>query len=144
MDGQTLSDALAQNRAERHHFESLRYARLTEAVNGHPRGSVVLPGGEVIPGYPSIGRIHSLAAGLRQQFQEPFWAEEKIDGYNVRVVFHDGRAYAFSRGGFVCAFSTDRLQDLLPHGIFEREPDLVLCAEIAGRTIPTSRARHPS
>ncbi len=143
MDGQTLSDALAQNRAERHHFESLLYARLTEAVNGHPRGSVVLPGGEVIPGYPSIGRIHSLAAGLRQQFQEPFWAEEKIDGYNVRVVFHDGRAYAFSRGGFVCAFSTDRLQDLLPHGIFEREPDLVLCAEIAGPDNPYLEGSPP-
>ncbi|MBS0002251.1 MAG: RNA ligase [Thioalkalivibrio sp.] len=143
MDRQTLTDALAQDRAESHHFEGLEYARMTETVSGHPRGSVVLPGGTVIPGYPSIARIHALTAGLRQQFQGPFWAEEKVDGYNVRVVFHEGRAYAFSRGGFVCAFSTDRLQDLLPPGIFEHEPDLVLCAEIAGPDNPYLEGSPP-
>jgi putative ATP-dependent DNA ligase len=143
MDRHVLADALAQGRAENHRFEDLQYARLTETVTGYPRGSVVLPDGVVLPGYPSIARIHSLTSGLRQQFQGPFWAEEKIDGYNVRVVFHDGRAYAFSRGGFACAFSTDRLPDFLPVGIFEREPDLVLCAEIAGPDNPYLEGSPP-
>jgi putative ATP-dependent DNA ligase len=143
MDQQTLVAALAQGRAESRRFEGLRYARLTETVAGYPRGSVVLPDGVVIPGYPSIARIHSLASGLRQQFQGPFWAEEKIDGYNTRVLCHDGRLYAFSRGGFVCAFSTDRLPDFLPPGVFEREPHLVLCAEIAGPDNPYLEGSPP-
>lgn len=143
MDRYLLADALAQGRAERHHFEGLEYVRLTETVTGFPRGSVVLPDGVVVPGYPSIARIQTLSSGLRQQFQGPFWAEEKIDGYNIRVLQHDGRAYAFSRGGFVCAFSTDRLPDFLPPGIFEREPDLVLCAEIAGPDNPYLEGSPP-
>jgi putative ATP-dependent DNA ligase len=143
MDRQVLADALAQGRAESHHFEGLEYARLTETVTGYPRGSVVLPDGVVVPGYPSIARIHSLASGLRQQFQGPFWAEEKIDGYNIRVLCHEGRVYAFSRGGFVCAFSTDRLPDFLPPGVFEREPGLVLCAEIAGPDNPYLEGSPP-
>lgn len=143
MEREALADAMAQGRAERHHFEGLEYLRLTETVTGFPRGSVVLPDGVVVPGYPSIARIHALATGLHQQFQGPFWAEEKIDGYNVRVLQHDGRAYAFSRGGFVCAFSTDRLPDFLPPGIFEREPDLVLCAEIAGPDNPYLEGSPP-
>jgi len=143
MDRQQVIDALHQGRAEQHHFEELEYARLTETFSGYPRGSVLLPDGLVVPGYPSVARIHSLSAGLREQFRGHFWAEEKIDGYNVRILRHQGRIYAFSRGGFVCAFSTDRLPDLLPLSIFDTEPDLVLCAEIAGPDNPYLEGSPP-
>jgi putative ATP-dependent DNA ligase len=136
MDREILADAVAQGRAALQQFESLGYARLTEAVAGHPRGSIVLPDGIVIPGYPSIARIHSLSAGLSEQFRGHFWAEEKIDGFNVRILRHENRVYAFSRGGFVCPFSTDRLPDFMDLSLFEAEPELVLCAEIAGPDNP--------
>lgn len=136
MDRETLADAVEQGRAELHRFEALRYARLTESVAGYPRGSVVLPDGIVIPGYPSIARIHTLSAGLSEQFRGHFWAEEKIDGFNVRILRHEGRVYAFSRGGFVCPFSTDRVPDFMDPALFEAEPELVLCAEIAGPDNP--------
>ncbi|AGA34530.1 ATP dependent DNA ligase [Thioalkalivibrio nitratireducens DSM 14787] len=143
MDGPTLADAIDAGRAERLCFEGLEYARLTETVAGYPRGSVVLPGGVVIPGYPSIGRVHSLSAGLREQFDGPFWAEEKIDGFNVRILRHEGAVLAFSRGGFVCPFSTDRLHDFIDPALFEIEPDLVLCAEIAGPENPYLEGSPP-
>ncbi len=143
LDSQILVQAVAGGRAERHRFEDLHYARLTETVAGHPRGSVVLPDGVVVPGYPAIARIQSLSNGLRQQFQGPFWAEEKIDGFNVRILRHQDRVYAFSRGGFVCAFSTDRLPDFLDPGLFDAEPDLVLCAEIAGPDNPYLEGSPP-
>lgn len=136
-------NALELGRAEKHCFEDLEYTRLTETVARYPRGSVVLPDGAVIPGYPSIARIHSLSAGLREQFRGHFWAEEKIDGYNVRILSHQGRVYAFSRGGFVCPFSTDRLPDLMPLSVFESERDLVLCAEIAGPDNPYLEGSPP-
>jgi len=136
MDQEILADAVQLGRAELLRYESLRYARLTENVAGCPRGSVVLPDGTVIPGYPSIARIHSLSAGLSAQFRGHFWAEEKIDGFNVRIVRHGDEVYAFSRGGFVCPFSTDRLPDFMDLSLFEAEPELVLCAEIAGPDNP--------
>jgi putative ATP-dependent DNA ligase len=143
MDRETLADAVEQGRAERHRFEELAYARLTETVSGYPRGSIVLPDGAVVPGYPSIARIHSLSAGLRQQFRGHFWAEEKIDGFNVRILRHDDRVYAFSRGGYICPFSTDRLPDFLDLALFDSEPDLVLCAEIAGPDNPYLEGAPP-
>lgn len=143
MDGNTLDEALARGKAERCRFESLDYLRFSDAFAGVPRGTVRLPDGRLLPGYPSIGRIQSLARGLRRQYAEPFWAEEKIDGFNVRIARHEGRLYAFSRGGFVCPFSTDRLPDLLDEAVFWAEPDLILCAEIAGPENPYLEGAPP-
>lgn len=147
IDHATLQEAIEQRRAEPLNYMDLEYARLLETVNHYPRGSVVLPDGSVLPGYPAIGRIHSLEAGLPRQFENPFWAEEKIDGFNIRILRWGGQVYAFSRGGFVCAFSTDRVPDFVDPGIFDAEPDLVLCAEIAGPDTPylegsTPRVEH--
>ena len=143
IDPNTLQQAVEHHRAERLSFEGLEYARLLEPVNHFPRGSVVLPDGVVVPGYPSIARIQSLEAGLPRQFDEAFWAEEKIDGFNVRILRLDGVTYAFSRGGFVCAFSTDRVPDFIDPSVFAAEPDLVLCAEIAGPDTPYLEGSTP-
>ncbi|PWG64352.1 RNA ligase [Sediminicurvatus halobius] len=143
MDRNTLDEALARGKAERRRFESLEYVRFSDGFAGIARGTVQLPDGRLLPGYPSIGRIQSLARGLRRQYAGPFWAEEKIDGFNVRLVQHDGALYAFSRGGFVCPFSTDRLPDLLDPTVFESEPALILCAEIAGPENPYLEGSPP-
>ncbi|WP_019590147.1 MULTISPECIES: RNA ligase [unclassified Thioalkalivibrio] len=136
MDQNTLNNAVEAGRASAQEYAGLHYHRLLEAVDGHPRGSVVLPGGRVLPGYPSIARIQSLEAGLHRQFVAPFRAEEKIDGFNVRILREGDAVYAFSRGGFVCPFATDRVPDFVDTTIFEAEPDLILCAEIAGPDTP--------
>lgn len=142
-----LDEAMEVGRAQALSCAGLDYSRLLEPVAGYPRGSIVLPDRSVVPGYPSIGRIQSLEAGLPRQFQGPFWAEEKIDGFNVRILCRDGSIYAFSRGGYVCAFSTDRVPDFIDPAVFDAEPDLVLCAEIAGPDTPylegtTPRVEH--
>jgi len=138
-----LDDAIEHGRAQPLAFGDLEYARLLEPIAGYPRGSVVLPGGAVLPGYPSIARIQSLEAGLPRTFTGAFWAEEKIDGFNVRILCRDGEVYAFSRGGFVCAFSTDRATEFFDPAVFEAEPDLVLCAEIAGPDTPYLEGSPP-
>jgi putative ATP-dependent DNA ligase len=111
------------------------YLRLTDDFHGLPRGTV-LAAGRVVYGYPHIGRILQLETGLAQQFEGPFWVEEKVDGYNVRVARLDGEVVALTRGGFVCPFTTDRLPDLLPLTVFEERPELVVCAEVAGPDQP--------
>lgn len=114
-------------------FDGATVVRVHKPFKGIERGTVFTNQG-VIYEYPSIQRIFHLENGLRRNLQQqPFFAEEKIDGYNVRVARVDGQLLAFTRGGFVCPFTTDRLPDLLPaDAIFDDHPELVLCGEVAG------------
>ncbi|MCK8514964.1 RNA ligase [Methylonatrum kenyense] len=138
-----LEQAIALGRAQPLRYEGFSYVRLLEPVRGYPRGSAVLPDKSVVPGYPSIGRIQSLEAGLPRQFRERFWAEEKIDGFNVRILRYEDTLYAFSRGGFVCPFSVDRVPEFLDPAVFDAEPGLILCAEIAGPDTPYLEGSTP-
>lgn len=130
-----FDEALARGKARREQHEGLEYLRLIDDFQGLHKGAVQLPD-LWIGGYPRIGRIYRLEQGLRQQFEAPFWAEEKIDGYNVRVICYKGQVLAFTRSGYLCPFSTDRAPELMDPAIFAEHPDLVLCAEIAGPENP--------
>ncbi len=138
----SVEEALARNKARHEHYAGLDYVRLTDSFSGWPRGTVLLDG-RAVPGYPSIGRVLNLEQGLAQHFRAPFHAEEKVDGFNVRVIRHRGQELAFSRGGFVCPFTTDRLPDLIDPAVFDVEPDLVLCAEVAGPGNPYLEGHPP-
>ncbi len=91
-----------------------------------------------IPGFPSIPRIFVLRNGIPRYLRGPFWAEEKIEGYNVRLARVFGQIFAFTRRGYVCPFATDRWPDFLPHlpRFFEENPHLVVCCEVAGPENP--------
>lgn len=125
-------------------FEGLPYRRFRDDAAGVPRGTVLV-GGRAVPSYPSIGRIFVIDRGLQRAFGDrPFWAEEKIDGYNVRVVRVEGRLLPLTRGGFVCPFTEDRLADMADLGpLFDVMPDAVLCCEVAGRDNPYIDACPP-
>jgi len=118
-------------------WRRLRYERWQDESEGWPRGTVRLPDGAIVPGYPSIGRILDLRAGVRTHFGDaPFWVEEKVDGYNVRVVRWRKQLLAFTRGGFLCPYTTDRVRRWIPAQPFLEHPDLVLCLEVAGPETP--------
>ncbi|RME08454.1 MAG: RNA ligase, partial [Aquificota bacterium] len=128
-------EALKRNRLKSESFGDFEYLRFTDDFKDIPRGTVLFKD-TVIWGYPHIGRIFQLSTGIPEQFEAPFWVEEKVDGYNVRVFMHDGEVYALTRGGYVCAFSTDRVLDFVDRRFFEDNPDLVLCMEVAGPENP--------
>lgn len=132
---ENLDSALAQRKAFREYFGERAYIRLHDSLDDAPKGTVVL-NETVIYGYPQIGRILRLETGLQEQFRHPFHVEEKVDGYNVRVIRYDGRHLALTRGGFICPFTTDRLPDLMNLAVFDEHPDLVVCAEVAGPDNP--------
>lgn len=136
--------ALDEGEAAELTFEGLPYVRLTaDRKGGMGRGTVRL-GERTVPIYPSIGRIFVLEEGVAKNLQGPFVAEEKIDGYNVRIVRHADRLLAFTRSGYVCPFTTDRLADLADLGsLFDEDPGLVLCAEVAGPHNPYLHAQVP-
>lgn len=133
---EVIDRALACRAAEQQTFDGLQYVRFADGFDVFARGTVVL-GDRVLAGFPSIGRIYVLEAGIKRAFRGVFYAEEKIDGYNVRVVRHAGRILPFTRGGFVCPFTNDRLRDFFDfEPFFDRYPDGVLCGEVAGPANP--------
>ncbi len=130
-----LPEALDKKKARQRRFKGLEYCHFVDDWRHIPRGTAVF-GRQVVYGYPHIGRVLALESGLKAHFRAPFWAEEKINGFNVRIVQVEGTPIALSRGGFVCPFTTDRLPDLMPLSVFEEHPEIVVCAEVAGPDNP--------
>ncbi len=137
-----LAEALPKKKARQRRYQDLEYYHYIDDWHHIPRGTAVF-GETVVYGYPHIGRVLALEAGLKAHFRTAFWAEEKINGFNVRIVRIGDRVLALTRGGFVCPFTTDRLPDLMPLTIFEHHPDLVVCAEVAGPDNPYLESSPP-
>lgn len=129
-------------RENREHLEyrDIRYYRYTDRADGHCRGEVVISSGRerrVIKDYPHIFRVYRMHEGIKRYFGNgSFYAEEKIDGYNIRMVRHGGMILALTRGGIICPFTTEwaefwrgiyRFDDF-----FDEYPAAALCAELVG------------
>ncbi|QSR83964.1 RNA ligase [Methylacidimicrobium sp. B4] len=136
-----IGAAVAEKKAKRESFGGWEYARLLHGWQGWPRGTI-LAEGRVIPGYPKIGRVHTLA-GIPALFHAPFQAEEKVDGYNARLFRAGDSLYAATRGGQVCPFTTDRLADLIDPSVFSAHPELILCGEVTGPETPYVEGTSP-
>ncbi|QCW02327.1 RNA ligase [Natrinema pallidum] len=116
---------------------------LTAARHGVERGTVIVEESDaVVRGYPSIPRVLVLEPGIPSFFQgtDSVAIEEKLDGFNVRIAVagDDGDApLAFTRGGYVCPYTTARARDRLPLAAFFAEhPTKVLCTELIGPETP--------
>lgn len=134
--------AIQEGKAKREEQLGLRYVRFSDDSPDFPRGTALFEDA-LISGYPQIGRIVALRSGLGEQFAGSFWAEEKINGFNVRIARVGDQIVALSRGGFICPFTTDRVRDLMDVTVFEAEPDLVICAEVAGPENPYNEGAPP-
>ena len=118
-------------------FAGVRYVRFRDSAKGFRRGTVVFENGDVVLGFPHIKRIIHLENGIRRVFKgRPFYVEEKVDGYNVRVVKVRDKILALTRGGFVCPFTTERIPDFVNEEFFRDYPNLVLAGEMAGPESP--------
>jgi len=123
-------------------YEGVSYYRLTKKVGRLGKGAIVTHDG-ILYEFPRIARILHLENGIRNAYTQPFYIEEKVDGYNVRVACIQGKVLVFSRGAFVCPFSTDRIADFLDiRNIFRERPELVICGEFAGPDNPYN-IEHP-
>lgn len=124
-------------------FDGITYYRIVKKVGELKKGTVVTDSG-IIYDFPRIARIMHLENGIKQAFSNPFYAEEKVDGYNVRIVKVQGHVLAFTRGCYVCPFSTDRLVDFFDYdNFFKENPDLIVCGEIAGPENPYNGESPP-
>ncbi len=130
-----FKEAIQRRKARVENFLSWEYLRFSDDFKDIPRGTVIFDD-SIIWGYPHIGRIFRIDKGLREQFEHPFFIEEKIDGYNVRIFKHGYDIVTLTRGGYVCPFTMDRVHEFINFSVFDDIPDLVICAEVAGPENP--------
>lgn len=118
-------------------WKGFSFFRLNKEFKNYPTGTFFNEN-LLVRGYPSIPRIYVLKTGLKRYLSFPFYAEEKIEGYNVRLIKINKEILAFTRRGFVCPFATDRWEDFLPKlpNFFEAYPDYIVCCEVAGPENP--------
>jgi putative ATP-dependent DNA ligase len=122
-------------------FEDINYFIWTKDFKEHKRGCIDIDGLH-IHSYPSIKRVINLEKGVKKSFKKPFYVQEKVDGYNVRVVMANNEIYAFSRSGHIEAFATEKLRE--NEAIKKIAKDgFIICGEMIGNTpYTTSYQKH--
>ncbi len=136
-------EAIENHKVVADEFDGILYYRFVKKVGQLDKGSIVTESG-IIFHFPQIARILQLENGINAAFNKPFYVEEKVDGYNVRVTKIGGKVLAFTRGSYVCPFSTDRVRDFFNSEEFFRDnPHLIVCGEIAGPGNPYNREYPP-
>ncbi|WP_267643671.1 RNA ligase [Haloarchaeobius amylolyticus] len=125
-------------------FRGREYHHLRQRTSALPPGTAIVDGTPV-RGFPSVPRTLQLAAGIQHHFDGEFVVEEKLNGYNVRVVrLDDGTVLAVTRSGVVCPFTTWVVrQDLDLAAFFDAHPDAMLCGEMVGPENPYTTCDYP-
>ncbi len=134
-------------------YLGIKYKRYSDDVKKDRRGTVLILDQNSskpirkIPGFPSIPRVYKLEKGIKRIFNyRPFYVEEKIDGYNCRIILYNNQILAITRGGFICPFTTEWANLLMKkYGFdkfFEKFPEYILCAEAIGDN-PYNNQRDP-
>ncbi|MEM4295905.1 MAG: RNA ligase [Candidatus Anstonellales archaeon] len=129
-------------KAIRETFEDITYLRWVKEEKGHERGCVDINALH-LHAYGHIKRVLNLENGIKANFKNAFYVQEKVDGYNVRVISLNGNLYAFSRSGYIEAFATEKLRnDKLYKGIkYLADNGFIVCGEMLGNT-PYTRPRE--
>ena len=110
--------------------------RFEKETSGIEAGTAIFENGEIVYGYPKIRRALMLEPAIKKHFSGLVAVEEKMNGHNVRVASIDGQVVALTRGGFICPYSTEVAERLLPEEIFLDDPEMVLCGEMVGPENP--------
>ena len=122
------------------HFTTRRYngrsyRHLPDYHTQLERGTVLIDD-TAVRGFPKVPRTLVLETGIPNQFEGPVALEEKLNGYNVRIV-DIGEVIAFTRSGLACPFTTwfvDETLDL--SSFFADHPEKMVCGEVYGPENP--------
>ncbi|MEM4523768.1 MAG: RNA ligase, partial [Archaeoglobaceae archaeon] len=114
--------------------------RLEKKFGPYEEGTVVIKGIDglkVVRGFPKIRRILHLEAGLKRHFGErEIVVEEKMNGYNVRIVKVGKKIYAITRGGLICPYTTEKAREKVSEDFFNEYSEFMLCCEAVGKASP--------
>jgi len=133
-------------------YRNVLYFSFRKRVRGIEEGTTVLISRNedplVVIGYSHIARVALPSIALPSHFIDKIVVEEKMDGYNVRVVFYAGNLFAITRGGLVCPYTTQKIRLLYGDKIkeFYKEYDpykYFLAGEVVGKENPYVRKEYP-
>jgi len=78
-----------------------------------------------------------LNPSLKKHFNQEVAVEEKMNGYNVRIALVNNKIIAFTRGGYICPYTTKKAPEIMEMTkFFADHPDLVICGEMVGTENP--------
>lgn len=124
-------------------FRGRPYRHLPDGRRSVETGTVLV-GGTAARGFPKVPRTLVLETGVPARFDGPIAVEEKLNGYNVRIVRVDGETLAFTRSGIACPFTTAKVRALLDLGpFFDDHPEAMLCGEMIGPENPYTTHEYP-
>ncbi|MFW6185393.1 MAG: RNA ligase [Halobacteriota archaeon] len=90
----------------------------------------------IVRGFPKIRRALTLYPTIKKRFKGEVVVEEKMNGYNVRIVKFGDNLYAVTRRGLVCPYSTEKAREKMNPDFFADNPQLMLCCEGVGEESP--------
>ncbi len=130
-------------------YREFDYILIRRDFKGYPEGTIVLwtRGKEpkLVKGYPPIKRILLLKKALPRHFIDEVVLEEKMNGYNVRIIKYENEILVITRGGYICPYSTHAIKMLYGSKIEEMlgDENMVLLGEIVGTENPYTRFKYP-
>lgn len=130
---------------ERHRSCGREYRHLRSRRHGIESGTVLVDDA-IVRGYPRVPRTLVLGEGTATQFDDSFFAEEKLDGSNIRIA-HIEEPLAFTRKGYLCPYTTRVVQNELDidlDSFFDSHPELMICGELIGPESPYTAHEYPS
>ncbi|ADG12724.1 RNA ligase [Methanocaldococcus infernus] len=91
---------------------------------------------DVVRGYPKTYRALTLYPTIKEHFIDKVVIEEKLNGYNIRVVYINDEFFALTRSGYICPFTTKKVKKYLKLDILKEYPNYMLCGEMIGLNNP--------
>ena len=138
LDEEVVKNAIGRRVISFCKYRDKRYIIFKKKVRHIERGTILFLNEEmdVVMGYPKIRRALVLDPTVKKHFIDKVIVEEKLNGYNVRIVNIDGEVLGITRGGRICPFTTKKISKLLNTDILEDHPEITLCGEVIGLNNP--------
>ena len=146
LSSEQLKGSLERGNIKFYNEYGLDAIQIRKSIGQIEAGTMVCLGQKVdiIRGFPKIRRTLMLGPALEKHFSQKIALEEKMNGYNVRIARINDRIYAFTRGGYICPYTTKKANQLMDmEDFFNQHPQLVICGEMVGTDNPYVSQYYP-
>ena len=141
-----LEDAYQKGIIKKYRKHGLDAIQFRKGLGKMEAGTMVIKGDaiEVVRGFPKIRRTLMLNPALEKHFPLEVAVEEKMNGYNVRIAQVNGKTVAFTRGGYICPYTSRKATQILDlDDFFQDHPEMVICGEMVGTLNPYVSHYYP-
>ncbi|HEW63444.1 MAG: RNA ligase [Fervidicoccus fontis] len=129
-------------------YNDIEYLTFRRTIGRIPEGSVIIYSKNkkalFVPGYPQIKRALILSTAISRHFLDYIVVEEKLNGYNVRIVRYYGKILTITRGGYICPYTTQKIKELLEKLGGKINRGEVVFVEVVGDENPYTRYKYPN